>query len=148
MHMNIKQQEVELLRDIDQNARMGRYAIKRLPRINDSKLQNHLDIQCEEYNNIHLEASKMLYQRGTMGKTVPVIDKLASRAMIGLKTAVDKSSQNISEMMLQGSMMGIIEATKNENKYKEKNISEEIKSLNKKLLATEESNVEHLKGFL
>ena len=67
--------------------------------------------------------------------------------MINMKTLKDKSPNNISEMLIQGSTMGTIQMTKRLNQYKDK-IDKEIYQLGKKLLKTEEHNIEDCKKFL
>ena len=66
--------------------------------------------------------------------------------MINIQTLTDKSASHISEMLIIGSNMGIINALKSIKEYKDAN--PKIIKLMKKLLETEEKNVEELKSFL
>ena len=66
--------------------------------------------------------------------------------MINMKTMSDKSNSHIADMLIFGSNMGIVEATKKIHKYA--GADKEILDLMKKLLAFEERNCEDLKCFL
>ncbi|MEG1459038.1 MAG: hypothetical protein RSJ40_07000, partial [Acetivibrio sp.] len=65
---------------------------------------------------------------------------------ISMKTWMDNSPCHISEMLIQGSTMGIIDATKNIQKYSDAN--KDILKLAQRLLKTEQTNIEQLKHFL
>jgi hypothetical protein len=58
----------------------------------------------------------------------------------------DKTPSHISEMLIIGSNMGIIDAIKKLKKYKD--AEEDIIKLMEKLLKFEEDNVQQLKQFL
>ena len=66
--------------------------------------------------------------------------------MINLKTLANKSPSHISEMLIQGSTMGIIDLTKKLKEYAE--ADQEILSLANKLLKLEQNNVEECKKYL
>jgi hypothetical protein len=74
------------------------------------------------------------------------LDKIKTYLMINMQTMTDKTPSHISEMLIIGSNMGIIDAIKNLKKYKDAEPS--IVKLMEKLLKFEEDNVQQLKQFL
>ena len=63
-----------------------------------------------------------------------------------MQTLADKSPSHISEMLIIGSNMGVINAVKNLKKYQ--SIEPKIVRLMEKLLKFEENNIQQLKEFL
>jgi len=59
---------------------------------------------------------------------------------------VNKTPSHISEMLIQGSTMGIIDITKKIKEYP--NVDKEILDLANKLLKLEQNNVEECKKYL
>ncbi len=140
-------QNIEFLNYIHQNAEMGLTTINQLIKIaEDEKFLKHLKIQLEEYRNIDNKAIEMLHKENNEEKDINKLAKISAYMNIAMKTMMDKTPSRISEIMMQGSVMGIIDILKNLKRYPEAN--DKIKTLAKKLLATEESNIEHLKEFI
>ncbi len=141
-------ENLEMLNYIHKNAEMGQDSILKLLKIvPDSKFKETLNGQFEEYKNIYDESEKILKNYNTDIKNISPIQKFETDMMINMKTLKDKSPNNISEMLIQGSTMGTIQMTKRLNQYKDK-IDKEIYQLGKKLLKTEEHNIEDCKKFL
>lgn len=74
------------------------------------------------------------------------MDKIKTYLMINMQTITDKTPSHISEMLIIGSNMGIIDAIKKLKKYKD--AEQDIIKLMEKLLKFEEDNVQQLKQFL
>ena len=89
----------------------------------------------------------MLNENGFDEKGIPGMEKITSYLMINMKTLIDKSSSHIADMLIKGSSMGIVEATKQLHKY-EGDVEKDIISLMKELQKMEEHNVEELKKYL
>ena len=137
----------ELLNFIYQNSQMGVETLEQLvPMAESEDFKCRLQSQLHEYQQIHTKAKEMLNQNGYDEKGISTFEKLRTYLMINVQTMTNKSSSHISEMLIIGSNMGIIDAIKNVRKYKdaEKNILELMKNLQK----FEETNVEQLKQFL
>jgi hypothetical protein len=138
---------VELLNFIYQNSQMGVITIKQLIGIaEDNNFIKHLESQYNEYNEIHKAAKELLNKNGFDEKGISAFAKIRTYLMINVQTLTDKSSSHISEMLIIGSNMGIINAVKNLKKYKD--AETEILSLMERLLRFEENNVQELKEFL
>lgn len=137
----------ELLNFIYQNSQMGVQTIDQLVGItDDAEFLKVLTTQLQEYTLINNTAKELLNKNNYSEKDISAFEKLTTYVMINFKTLTDKSTTHIVEMMLQGSTMGIIDAKKNITKYSD--AEPDILHLMKKLLKTEENNVETLKAFL
>jgi hypothetical protein len=137
----------ELLNFIYQNSQMGVDTISQLIDINEGgEFRKHLNSQYNEYKEIHNTAQKKLNENGFDEKGIGALDKLKTYLMINMQTLTDKSPSHISEMLMIGSNMGIINAVKNIKKYSDAEPS--ILSLMERLLKLEENNIQQLKKFL
>lgn len=137
----------ELLNYIYQNAEMGKDTISQLIDITeDEEFKKLLECQCNEYKHIFDLANQKLEKLNKEGKNLNTLSKISTYIMINLKTLTNKTPSHISEMLIQGSTMGIIDATKRIKDYD--NSDEEILQLAKKLLTFEERSIEEYKKFL
>lgn len=137
----------ELLNYIYQNSQMGVRTIEQLLNIvEDKEFKEHLQVQEEEYKKLNQTAVELLNERGHEEKEIGNMAKISSYMSINMKTLTDKTPTHISDMLIQGSTMGIIDATKNIKKYAIADSN--ILKLAEKLLKTEQDNIEQLKKFL
>lgn len=137
----------ELLNFIYQNSQMGVDTINQLIGITeDTDFKRHLESQYKEYQDIHQSAKLKLNQNGYDEKGITAFEKIRTYLMINMQTLTDKSSSHIAEMLIIGSNMGIIDATKNLKKYQ--GAEPEIVNLMDQLLKFEENNIQELKKFL
>ena len=140
--------DAEMLNFIYQNSQMGVETLNQLiPMIDNEAFKKRLEAQLKEYEQIHEEAKKLLNRHGYDEKGIGALEKIMAYLMIDMKTLMDKSSSHIAEMLIQGSNMGIIDAVKRINQY-EKEAEKEVTALMKRLLKSEENNVERLKEAL
>lgn len=138
---------VELLNYIHQNAEMGKDTITQLIGISENEeYKKMLKSQLEEYNAIYDKANKKINDMNKEAKDINAFAKVSTYIMINLKTLMDKSPSHISEMLIQGSTMGIIDITKKLKEYP--NADKEILDLANKLLVFEQNNVEECKKYL
>jgi hypothetical protein len=137
----------ELLNFVYQNSQMGVDTIKQLMGIvEDEKLKEHLKSQFNEYKEIHQAAQKSLNENGYDEKGIGTLEKIKTYLMINMQTLTDKTPSHISEMLIIGSNMGVINAVKNLKKYKDAESG--IVNLMERLLRFEENNIQQLKEFL
>lgn len=133
----------EILNYIHQNAQMGIETLPELIKIStDDKFIEELRSQFTEYKKIYDETTKLLVH----AKSIPKMAKFTSYIMIKMEVLMNKSPSHIAEMLIKGSLMGIIEIEKNFNDYKDAN--REILDLANRLLQTEKNNIENLKKYL
>lgn len=137
----------ELLNFIYQNSQMGVHTLEQLIDIvEDEEFKRHLESQYREYQDIHRAAKEALNKNGYDEKGIGAFDKIKTYLMINMQTLTDRSASHISEMLIIGSNMGIINAIKNLKKYKD--AEPDIKNLMERLLRFEENNIQQLKAFL
>lgn len=138
---------VEMLNYIYQNAQMGENTLDQLMRISkDENFKKLLGSQFSEYKKIFNEAQQKLTALNKEAKDLSAGRKVMTYIMINFETLKDSSPSHISQMLIQGSTMGIIAITKNLKEYKDAN--QDIIALGQKLLEFEQQNVEECKKFL
>lgn len=138
---------IELLNYIYQNAEMGKDSTEHLLKIcEDNELKKVLQSQLSEYKKVFDIADNKIKSANKDPKELSSIAKLSTDIMLNLKTLKDKSSSHISEMMIQGSTMGIIDITKKLNEYND--ASKDILDLGENLLKFQQEKIEEFKKFL
>jgi hypothetical protein len=78
----------------------------------DPQFKKQLDSQYNEYLGINSAAKKALNDSGYDEKGIGALEKVKTYLMINLQTLTDKSPAHISEMLMVGSNMGVINAVK------------------------------------
>lgn len=137
----------ELLNFVYQNSQMGVETIKQLIGIvEDKDFKQHLESQYREYEKFHSTAREMLNEKGFDEKGVGTPSKVMTYLMINMQTMADNTPSHISEMLITGSTMGVIDAIKKLKEYKD--AEPKIRSLMDELLKMEEDNIQQLKKFL
>ncbi|WP_300385778.1 hypothetical protein [Clostridium sp.] len=140
-------ENVEFLNYIYQNAGMGKDTITQLIGIaKDEEYKKMLESQLKEYNMIHNTADVKIKALNKDAKDINVFSKASTYVMININTLMDKTPSHISEMLIQGSTMGIVDITKNIKKYAD--ADKDILDLANKLLKFEQNNVEECKKYL
>ena len=138
---------VELLNYIHQNSEMGQDTIKQLVGISkDEEYKKMLQSQLEEYKMIYDTTDEKIKELNKQAKDINIFSKASTYFMVNLNTLVNKTPSHISEMLIQGSTMGIIDITKKIKEYP--NVDKEILDLANKLLKLEQNNVEECKKYL
>ncbi|MGN1136490.1 MAG: hypothetical protein ACI4SF_09755 [Oscillospiraceae bacterium] len=137
----------KLLTAVLQNSEMGSSAIRQIfPSVRDSSLRTELRHQLSEYEKQHNTVCRQMQVLHLKGKPVSPAAKAMTSIGIAVKTASDKSTGHIAEMLIQGTNMGIIEINKALNSAKE--ISGSLKDETKELLSKEQRYLDRLKAYL
>ena len=137
----------QMLEYIYKGAEMGHEEISQLMRESDDVgFLRTLDSQRDEYRQVMDEAQRLMHERGGQTKGIGAMQKMSSQAVTSMKTLTDNSSSKLAEMMIQGSTMGVTKMTRYIGELRE--IDGEVSSLSRKLLDTEENNIEQMKKFL
>lgn len=141
--------EINVLDELNKGTCMGMDAIHYiLEKVDNESLKKELDCQYQEYKKI-TEEIKRLYPEYNNSKDEPHKTNAVNKAMtwygIEMKTILDSSTSKISELLLQGTNMGIIEGRKLLN---HKNTDKNVHSLVQKYVSMQEKAVEKLKQFL
>ena len=139
--------DIEFLNYIYQNAKMGVVGIDNIKaKIYDTELKDLIATQRKEYVSICDEATKLLNELGVGEKDISAMAKVMTYFMANLELLKDDSASNIAKLMIEGSNKGIVEITKKLNVYN--NSNKKVEKLAKKLLVTEQHNIDELKIYL
>lgn len=115
-------------------------------KVQDNNLKQDLQFQYNKYNEILNQVNNQLSKYGEFPKELNPMQKAMSWMMIEWNTMNDKSDSKISEMMLQGTNMGIIEGVKLLNQNPD--CDTETKNILNKFVKFQENTVEQLKKYL
>jgi hypothetical protein len=138
----------ELLTYIHQNAEMGKDTISHLMTLtNDIGFKTMLQSQFREYNAINNISEKKLRARQKEARDVNPVTKAASYLSINLNTLTNKKPSHLSEMLIQGSTMGVIDITKKINEY-QMTADKDVIELAGDLLRIEQRNIDECKKYL
>lgn len=140
--------EIDVLDELNKGACMGMDAIHYiLDKVEDEDLKKELDRQYREYKEISEEINKIYknYNKQEEPHKTNAMNKAMTWYGIEMKTMIDDSTSKITELLLQGTNMGIIEGRKLLN---HKDTDKKINELVKKYVDTQEKAVEKLKQFL
>ena len=141
------EENINALDEIHKGACMGIDAIDYvIDKVSDKGLKKELLREQKDYKRTkkYIEDIYNKYSEGNPHET-GVMTKAMTWGSVELKTFVDTSSSKISELILQGVNMGIIEGRKILNK---KCINEEISNIIEEYVAMQEKSVEILKEYL
>ncbi|MBV7274682.1 hypothetical protein I6U48_17445 [Clostridium sp. PL3] len=139
--------DVELLNYIYQNSEMGQRTLTQLLGIvKDDVFKRNLESQLNEYREIFDISDSKLKEVNKEAKGIGVLTKVSTYVSINLNTLTDKAPSHISELLIRGSTMGIVDITRNLKRYDD--MDKEIVDLGKRLLKFEQRNIEELKKFL
>lgn len=140
-------QEIEILKEINKDAKMGMDSITMInKKVQDKKFRKLLDDQHNEYQNIFDRTQELLVQENEEMKDVPSMQEAMVWTGIQMNTMNDKSNSKLSELLIQGNDMGVIKGTKllNESSF----TTPEIENLLSDFVRLQEKNIDDLKKFL
>lgn len=144
-----KNQDMNVLDEVNKGATMGMDAINYLvPKVKDGKFKGVLDIEYNKYKDISRRANN-LYENYTTEKEpheTSTMNKMMTWYGIQMRTMNDNSNSKISELLMQGTNMGIIEGRRLLNQNP--NMNPKIKTLLSDFVKMQEDSVETLKTYL
>ncbi|MCI8444125.1 MAG: hypothetical protein HFJ37_02995 [Clostridia bacterium] len=139
--------EEYILTEVNKGIKMGMDSISTISdKVQDSNLKQDLQFQYNQYNEILNQVNHQLSKYGEFPKELNPMQKAMGWMMIEWNTLTDKSDSKISEMMLQGTNMGIIEGVKLLNQNP--NCDTETKNILSEFVKFQENTVEQLKKYL
>lgn len=131
---------------IYQNAQMGLIGIDTvLKKIDDENIANLMSEQRNEYESICEKAHEILIKYGAKEEELPKLKEISSKIM-GEIMSITGDDKKIVKLMVEGSNKGVIAIQEKINSYTKDD--EEVLDLAKKLLATEEHNINEWKEYL
>lgn len=140
--------ETEMLNSIRKATQMGCYGIEAvMDETINREFRGALRSQYKEYEEIFQEADQLLNQRGGTGKSIHPLARYGSAmsAKMRVRTSVDPTAK-IAELMLQGNTRGMIKSMHNIRTMGQ--LEPKVASLSRRLLQTEQANINQMKQFL
>ena len=137
---------IKFLNLIYQNAQMGLIGIDMvIKKVENEKIAKLIGEQKKEYEKFLSDAHEILIKYGAKEEEISKLKELSSKVMATFMT-MNKSDKEIAKLMMEGNQKGVLEITAELNNYD--GDDEEILSLARRLLATEEHNREEFKTYL
>ncbi len=140
---------LDVLDEINKGATMGMDAISIISeKTHDADLKTTLKVEYNKYSKIS-ERVNELYSKFTQAKEphkTSKMEKMMTWYGIQMRTIKDDTPSKLSELLMQGTNMGIIEGRRLINNNKR--IDENIKNILNDFVTMQEDSVETLKRFL
>lgn len=141
--------ELNVLDEVNKGATMGMDAIEFISKkVGDENFKNVLDIEYNKYKDISRRVNDLYlnYTSKTEPHETSGMNKVMTWWGVQMNTMSDKSNSNLSELLLNGTNMGIIEGRRLLNQNP--NINKDIHSLLADFVKMQEDSVEKLKSYL
>lgn len=136
-----------ILNEINKGIKMGMDSISTVSeKVQDDNFKKELKFQYNKYNEILNKVNDELSNYNDFPKELNPMQKAMGWMSVQFNTIEDKSNSKISEMMLQGVNMGIIEGVKLLNHNPD--TDENVKNILKEFIQFQENSVEQLKKYL
>ena len=139
--------DTQLLNAIRQTTMMGRIGIDAVIRHSGCQpMTDALRQQRAEYSEILDTATKMLAERGGQPEPLPLGARMGTAMSRVKNNLAPPSTSKIADQMITGNTKGVIKSIQHHRQYMGKD--ERITDLSKKLLETEDRNIQQMKPFL
>ena len=136
-----------VLNEVNKGIKMGMDSISNVSeKVQEQNFKEDLQYQYNKYNEVLNKVNNKLTEYGNFPKELNPMQKAMGWMSVEFNTLDDKSNSKISEMMIKGTNMGIIEGVKLLNNYTD--IDTNVKDILNEFVKVQENNVEKLKKFL
>lgn len=138
----------KVLNEVNKGATMGMDAISYVSdRVEDYKFQEVLNVEYNKYKKTYDKVNEIYseYSQGEPQET-NAINKMMTWYGVQMKTVNDNSNSKISELLLQGTNMGIIEGRRLLNNNP--SIDPQVRKILDEFVVMQENSVETLKKYL
>ena len=145
--MNTTEENKKVLNEIHKGLVMGMESLSVIePKISSDEFRRLINSQYNEYADILLNVNENLEQYNVTGKDTSPMQKVMGWSSIQMSTLIDDSDSKISDMLIRGTTMGIIEGRKMLNNND--NIDKDVKDILYTFVIKQEHDVEKLKEWL
>lgn len=144
---NSFQLDLAVLNEVSKIAKMGMDSISYLsPKVSDREMRKELVAIYSQYGNTQNQINQHFEKYGEIPDSTPLKDKMMSFAGVQFNTLRNRSNSHIAEIMIQGTLMGIIECQKilNCKLDVQKSTTELLKDFNK----FQRENIDKLNAYL
>lgn len=145
--MDRKEYNKKAITDVYKNAHIALQSISDiLPDTDDLGLKKEFQEEYEGYEKLIGEISTYMAENGIEPVDINIMKKAMLWTSIKMKMLVDNSRNQLADMMVKGTSMGINELTAMKNE--KENLDDGVYNLVEKLLELEESYEKRLREFL
>lgn len=144
----MENQNLNILDEVNKGATMGMDAISFVSdKVSDSKFKEVLDTEYNKYKKISQRVNDLYanYSNKEPHET-NTMNKMMTWYGIQMKTMADDSNSKLSELLMQGTNMGIIEGRRLMNQNTD--IAPDVKNILNDFVVMQEDSVETLKKYL
>ncbi len=139
--------DIELLSYIHETAQMGQDGIDAVLKYAACQpITDALRQQKAEYGELSASAAEMLRARGSGPDPLPLGAKMGLAMSKAKNRFAPPSTSKIAELLITGNTKGVIKSIQHHRQYLGKD--ERVTDLSKKLLETEQDNIQQMKPFL
>lgn len=139
---------LNVLDEVNKGATMGMDAINFvIDKVGDSEFKKTLDLEYNKYKDISRRVNNLYsnYSDKEPHET-NTMNKMMTWYGVEMKTMSDKSNSNISELLMNGTNMGIIEGRRLLNQNKQ--LAPDVEKILNDFVTMQEDSIEKLKTFL
>ena len=146
--MNNNENEMNILDEVNKGATMGMDAITDIkPKVEDDRFMQVLDTEYSKYKHISQRVNEMYDNYSSKKPHTPnEMEKTMAWWGIQMKTMTDNTPSKLSELLLKGTNMGIIEGRRLLNNNP--NASPQIHKLLDDFVSMQENSAQILKDYL
>lgn len=138
---------VNYITSLYQNACVALQSIEDLmPKVEDEDMRQELSNQYSRYDVIAKECEMLGKSEDIDLKDNNWFEKIRLWGAINMSTITDKTTRHIAEMMIQGTVMGLIQCLKDIKDYRA--VSQDLDDICEKLNNLMEENYQNLKKFI
>lgn len=145
--MDVPEENIKVLNEIHKGLVMGMESLSVIePKVTDDSFRNLINSQYNEYTDILVNVNSELSRYNTSGDDTTTMQKVMGWSTIQMNTLMDNSDSKISDMLIRGTTMGIIEGRKMLNNNDK--INKTTKDILYNFVSKQEHDVEKLKEWL
>ncbi len=144
----MENQNLNILDEVNKGATMGMDAISYVSeKVKDGDFKQVLDVEYDKYQKISKRVNELYsnYSSKEPHET-NAMNKMMTWYGIQMKTMTDDTTSKLSELLMQGTNMGIIEGRRLINQNN--NIAPDVKGILHEFVTMQEDSVETLKKYL
>ena len=146
----MENQNLNILDEVNKGATMGMDAITYVAeKVEDANFKDVLDTEYNKYKDISRRVNNLYSQ---YSDKEPHETNAMNKAMtwygIQMKTMTDDTTSKLSELLMQGTNMGIIEGRRLINQNENSDVDSDVKNILNDFVVMQEDSVETLKKYL
>ena len=115
-------------------------------KLEDETMKEDLSTQYAEYGKILDKVNTQFEKYGEIPDEEPMMDKMMSWTGVQMNTLTDKSNSHIAELMIQGNLMGMLEAEKLLNDSPE--MEQDVEDILNEFITLQNNHIEKMKQYL